>query len=330
LDDGSGSSGKCVTLAGTGSLTLAGPGQSSISANDSGLTLVNGAGHTIQGAGTIGGSYSFDFVNNGTVLANGTAPLVFASGNVQNNGTFDVASSSTLALAGASFGNYSSQTLDGGTYNVAGTFQFAGADIVTNQAVLTLSGSGVIEDQLGQNGLRDFTDNGDQGQFSVLNGDTVQSSGDFTNQGEVTIGAGSTMAVNGDYAQGSGSTLVAGAMTINGDFTQDGGGVLDIDLYDSSQYGQLTISGNAALGGTLDLTLLPGYQVQDLERFTIMTFNSYTGDFANLNLPKYWEEILTNNSLTLEYQTPEPATWVVLAAGLMGLGWLRRRTNFLG
>ena len=117
---------------------------------------------------------------------------------------------------------------------------------------------------------------------------------------------------------------------VNGDFTQDSGGVLDIDLYDSSQYGQLNISGNAALGGTLDLTLLPGFQVHDLERFTIMSFNSHTGDFANLNLPKYWEEILTTNSLTLEYQTPEPATWVVLAAGLMGLGWLRRRTNFLG
>jgi hypothetical protein len=332
LDAGTGSSGNTVTLSGTGSLTLGGSGQSIIGANDAGLTLVNGAGHTIEGAGTIGGGDSFTFVNNGTVLTNGVQRLVFGSVNVQNNGTFDVGASSELALGTSSFGNYNSQTqtLDGGTYDIAGTFQFVGADIVTNQATLTLSGSGVIEDQSGQNGLRDFSDNGDQGQFSVLNGDTSESDGDFTNQGQVTIGAGSTMTVNGDYSQGSGGTLVAGTMTINGNFAQDSGGTLDIDLYDSSQYGQLAISGNAALGGTLDLTLLPGYQVQDRERFTIMTFSAYTGNFDTLNLPQYWEEILANNSLMLEYQTPEPSTWVVLAAGLFGLGWLRRRTNFLG
>jgi len=393
---GNGASGNTVTLAGSGSLTLSNSGGNMITeaSGNSGLTLVNGAGHTIQGAGEIGGDPTFTLNNQGTMNANQPAGIQIAAGSIvnsglmeatagsvleiasvpgvtfTNNGTVNVAASSMFTVGNATkFTNYQNQTLTGGTYDIAGGFLFAGADIVTNQATLSLSGDGAVVDALSdQNGLRDFSDNGAQGQFSLLDDATLQTGGDFTNQGAVDISAGSLFAVGptgtGTSSQTGGSTVLdgtlkagtvvldggdlsgtgtlignlendanvdpgddPGTLTINGSYTQDSGGVLNIGIESGSIFDVLAISGNAQLDGTLNLTMLSGFRPQYLEEFTIMTFSSSSGDFANLtsNADGGWEEIRTADSLGVEFVAPEPSTWVLFAAGLAGFACFKRR-----
>ncbi|MGD0046217.1 MAG: PEP-CTERM sorting domain-containing protein, partial [Bryobacteraceae bacterium] len=341
-----------------GTLTLNGATISDTVLANYGIVNVSGGLNTMSGT----------LVNEaaGTMNIGSGSALEFEAGaadSFANPGTINVAATGALIIDSAGdFAQYQVQTLTGGTYNIAGMFQFAGADIVTNQADLALAGSGVVEDGSLANGLRDFSDNGDQGQFSLLNGATFTSGGDFANSGAVTIDAGSDFNAGANtYTQTGGSTIVdgtllaatidlnggdisgtgtlegnldnqgdvdpgdaPGTLIIDGDYTQSSSGVLNIEIDGASDFDRLAISGDAELDGTLNVTFGGGFGPQNLETFTIMTFRSVSGDFTSMNPAGNWLEIRTTDSLSLEYILPEPSTWVLLAFGLMGLGWFRR------
>jgi hypothetical protein len=88
----------------------------------SGLTLQNGAQHTIQGAGTIGDP-SFSLVNQGSIVANQSARLTIAAASIVNTGQISVTAGNTL----------------GTTY---GSFTNAGGTLLNNGGTLTLQGVG--------------------------------------------------------------------------------------------------------------------------------------------------------------------------------------------
>ena len=61
------------------------------------------------------------------------------AGSFTNDGTLSVGSGSTFAVApSGTLSNFSGTTLTGGAYDVTGTLQFAGANIVTDDANITL------------------------------------------------------------------------------------------------------------------------------------------------------------------------------------------------
>ncbi len=301
-------------------------------------------------------------------VASGSVVELSSGATFTNNGTLNVAAGGVFVTdSGANFTNYSGHTLTGGAYDIAGQFDFAGADIVTNQAAITLSGSGQIMDSssTGQNGLRDFSTNGSQGQFTLSDAASFQSSGDFNNSGTVTIDAGAAFEVGStwtnNYIEDGGTTVLngglyagaveltnggelsgtgemfgtlenagivqpgddPGTLTVEGNYVQDSTGVLNIELDSATDYSMLNISGSAQLDGTLNMLL--GFMPAEYEQFTIMNFSSRNGDFAVINTPGNWIEIWGTDSLTMEYVTPEPATWALLAAALVGLAWFRRR-----
>ena len=358
-----------VSLSGSGTLNLNGSG-SSIVSTAAGQTFDNGAGHTIQGSGTIEPSSAL--TNEGTIIAAGSALLTIDSTLIANNGTFDVEAGSGLALGSSPFSNYSSNTLTGGTYDIAGFFEFQGADIVTNQANLDLSGSSWdIANQNGQNGTRDLAENGANGSFDLQNGAVFSTSQQFTNEGDVTIGPGSAFGAlasgSSAYLQTAGTTLVDGTLVgnvdleggslsgsgevegnvyntvamdpgdapgtllISGNYTQTAGAVLNIELLNAVVYDKLQVSGNAQLGGTLDVTLLPGYVLNSGDVFTILMANSVSGTFSSWDLPvlanTYWTYAVNGNDVQLEFHTPEPATWSTLAAGALLLWWRKRNAR---
>jgi hypothetical protein len=178
------------------------------------------------------------------------------------------ADSGTLSLTGA-FSNFAGSTLTGGTYVIAGTFQFPGANIVTNAATIVLTGasSGII-DQASADGLRNFAANAAAGSFTLQGGRNFTTAGDFTNTGNLTLGPGSTFRVTGNY-------------------TQDPTGTLEVQLGDipaSGQFGQLVVANQATLNGTLQVDLVNGYPGNPGDTFTVVTFGSRGGDFTTLNL----------------------------------------------
>jgi uncharacterized repeat protein (TIGR01451 family) len=101
--------------------------------------------------------------------------------------------------------------------------------------------------------------------------------GDLDNYGSVNPGTSSTTGVinvTGNYLGGS-----AGA-----------GGTLTIKLAGpaANQFDQLNVTGTATIDGTLDVSLLGGYEPANGATFPAMTYASLSGDFTTKNLPPPW------------------------------------------
>ena len=248
--------GGTVTLGGTGALTMTDAPGNAVGVGLAGMTLVNAAGHTITGAGHVGGMGpgAFTFQNDGTVAARGgTGLLVMPSTTFQNNGRFVVDAGSYAEILG-SFGNFTDHTFAGGTYGVAGPLRFTGADIVMNAADITLDGPGAgIIDEADHNALRNLSTN--SGRFTMVNGASLPALGNLTNTGAVNIGSATTLTTAG-YHQTAGATLVNGILvaptfrldggTLGGSGTIDGSIITggNVFLSPGSSPGLLTIHGD--------------------------------------------------------------------------------------
>ncbi|HEX4769410.1 MAG TPA: hypothetical protein VH351_01175, partial [Bryobacteraceae bacterium] len=182
--------------------------------------FTNSGSLTVSGAGsrlTTGGSTNFNNKGTFTVLSGATETAAGTAGSFSNGGTLTVATGSTFSTGG-SFTNFVGTTLTGGKYLVTGTMQFPGANIVTNLANITLSGttSRILNSTNSANGLAKFATNGSSGVFSLQAGRTFTTAGSFTNAGTFIIGTGSgfTVGGTGSYTQTAGSTTDDGSLTL--------------------------------------------------------------------------------------------------------------------
>ncbi|MEA2237452.1 MAG: hypothetical protein QOC81_2176 [Thermoanaerobaculia bacterium] len=100
-------------------------------------------------------------------------------------------------------------------------------------------------------------------------------SGDLDNYGAVKPGTASTtgvIKVAGNYLGGASGS----------------GGTLAIKLGPSAgQFDQLNITGTASLDGTLDVSLIGGYEPANGATFPVISFASLSGDFTTKNLPSW-------------------------------------------
>ena len=153
-------------------------------------------------------------------------------GSFTNDGTLEV-DGSTFTITGA-LNNFdaASHTLLGGNYVLTGTspyggptatLKFSGADIVHNQASISLSASS-ITDLAGNDGLRNFAENLASGSFTVGLAQVFNAPGDFTNAGSVTVTYGAQfhdprpsgqirLPAGSSYIQTGGSTVNGGTLT---------------------------------------------------------------------------------------------------------------------
>lgn len=248
-----------VTLAGKGTLSSTNSNNSVMGyAQESGASLLNES--TIEGTMTITASNGNTITNatHGTVYAEGPLTIAIGSSGVfTNNGTLKVKKGSSMSITGGgpggggTFANFSGTTLTGGKYLVDGTLEFDGADVVTNAASITLSGvTSLIMNQNGVNALGNFATNTKTGSFTVMSGamvTTQATSGNFTNAGKVTVGAGSefeiTAPVNsvGVYTQTAGTTTVDGTLYATGQMTIEAGNL----------YGKGTITNSLVSSGSI-------------------------------------------------------------------------------
>ena len=134
-------------------------------------------------------------------------------------------------------------TLTGGTYNVTGTLQFNGANIVANAANITLTGSSSqIINQTTGNGLANFAINNAGASFTINGGRNFTTAGNFTNSGTLTVGASnSKFKVNGNLTNFNSTTgtLTGGTYALTGTLQFNGANI-------KNNAANITLTGSSA------------------------------------------------------------------------------------
>ena len=180
-------------------------------------------------------------------------------GNYHNLGTLTVGAGSTFDVAGR-LTNYSASTttLKGGTYNLTGTLGFSGANVVTNAAKLTLTGSSaeILNTKTNKNGLANFSTNSSTGTLSLQGGAHLTTVGGVSNAGTLTIGTGSTLTAGGagTYTQTAGTTTDSGAVAASGGVTLSGGSLLGTGTISGNVQSTAVVTPGATAAGTGTLT----------------------------------------------------------------------------
>jgi RHS repeat-associated protein len=227
--------------------------------NTSTLQIEPGGTFLMKSDAGIANANDANVINNAGIIekigGTGTSPLGVV-GPLNNTGTIEV-DSGTLALGPTSIVQLSGNTLTGGTW-VAGagsTLLFpSGTNINTIQGNVTLAGPTAT---IAGIEILDAV----SGSFALSNGASFATAGDLSNTGSLTVGAGSTLSVEGDYTQAASGSLTIGL-----------GGASS-----GNQYGQLAITGSAALAGSVNAITANGFTPTAGDSFPIMKYGSQTG-----------------------------------------------------
>ena len=264
----------------------------------SGAKLVlNGFDQTvadISGAGqVVGGAAQYAMLTASSVSSGGTyscsGPFFGGSGANQNN----------LGL-----------TLVGRAADVSfvlnGTNTYAGSTTVSNCALVLSGGASIASTGivLQAAGVLDVT--GRTGSvFTLLTNRTLRGIG--TVRG--------SLASAGWVSPGIGSTQ--GQLAVSGSYTQAAGGTFQIDIGGPVAVDALSVSNNAALGGTLAVALPTNFVPANGTSYTILTAGHVTGSFAQTVLPALpagsaWLLTYTTSSVLLSVS--DSNAWVVTAS----------------
>jgi len=264
------STGNTTEIAINGAVTLAGTGKIILSANANNFILGSGTltnQNTIQGAGNIGNG-QIAVINSGTISAVDSTTLFidtnssgFTNSVGTKEGTLSVNAHDTLTIEGGPFNNFSGTTLTGGIYKISGTLGFAGANIVTNAASITLTGTTaeILNTTSSTNGLANLATNASGSTFGLAGGAKFTTVGNFTNNGTLNVGAGDKFSTgtNGasdltNYDSGT-STLTGGIYILAGTGQiqfNNGGNANDI----VTNAANITLSSTSTLSSFIDQT----------------------------------------------------------------------------
>lgn len=264
------------------------------------------SGSVISMGEGLGGNES-SFTNNGVFLdvADASQHLNGNSGNLNrfvNYGTYEkTGTGTTFVNSSVQFENLGTLRVNGGLLRISGTFSNSGLiELGTGGGLLGLDPAGFI------------------------NTGTISGNGNFqmaaiSNQGLISPGTS------------------IGHLTLSGDVTLASGGTLKVELGALDEYDLLTLTGDATLGGVLEISNL-GYNPHVGDRFTVLTFASLLGysEFDAVHLDGFgpgvsFDVIYNAKDVTLLVTSvPEPATYALWITGMALTGLMVRRRSPAG
>ncbi|MCB0270425.1 MAG: hypothetical protein KDH95_19870 [Calditrichaeota bacterium] len=282
-----------------------------LTSTGSGMTFSSGTTFLIDVEGS---SASEGYVGgDGPIIINGTfewrAGRIYGSGSLVVNGTFlytattnNLMSQRTLTVNGDSYWTgLSSKRLDfdngasiingvGATFHQQSNSTWevisAGSGSLINNGTFTKdAGGGTVTLRV------DVTNNGT---INVQGGETVYfdeafvnaTTGSLTGSGLIDTHKASTVTLNGGYNPGGSSA--AGNLSISGNQTLSSSSVCTFEIGGStqgSQYDHINSSSTFAVDGTLNISIINGFQPQENDEFTIINCSSRSGTFSTVNIP---------------------------------------------
>ena len=279
----------------------------------------------------------------GTIRANGGG-TVSISGTV-NGGTVEVLDHGTLTLmqdgANAVISNAEVKIDEGGTL-----LNSSGNNSITDPVSFTMDGDMRVAAGSSLSINRDIT-TGSAAEVEVdgililnsgngtltLTGGTLNGSGDIQGSVDATGGTVSgELDITGDLEMGANSVLSIGnspgVMNVDGSFVMDSAAVWNVDIASLLLYDQLIVGGSATVGGTLNVLLDSGFTPALGSEFTILSASSVNGRFDSIIFPQgTWHLIYEGGNVLLATgaEAPEPASMVLLGAGLLIVAAVGRR-----
>jgi hypothetical protein len=153
-----------------------------------------------------------------------------------------------------------------------------------NAGLVTMTNSGAL-DIIGSEYGNGFI-NLASGTFEFV-GDGGSVSGAYTNYGTLRKSSGTgTSTLTGLVNQGGIIEVDSGQLVLDGDFAQNGGALrIKFGGTGPGHFGQLIVSGNAAIGGPLCITLATNVALEQGSQFQILSCASLTNTFSATNVP---------------------------------------------
>ena len=280
-------------LTGAGNLTVSGPASFAVGAlSGLGTTTVQGT-TTISGTGLrLDGGRTFR--NEGTLTQTGDVDMNArrSGADEAGNGTVLNAASGIWTSDRAAGINYIRASDQGGTddgagavFSNAGTFNKTGAG--TTEVRTTLDNTGTLNVNAGTLRVTSAFDN--QGTVNTAAGATFASTITTANlqnhgtlQGTGTYDPGATQAVENFGQVQPGTVTSVGQLLIAGDYTQNAAGLIEFNLASLLDFDKLDVIGNLSLDGTLRVSSLGGYNPNDGDAFTIISFDDGDADASDL------------------------------------------------
>jgi hypothetical protein len=198
----------------TGTIEFA-AGSTGIVTNDATISLTSATGEILNSTTSTNALANFN--TNGSKGSFSVTTQKFTDANeFTNDGILTVGSGGTLDFStGLTNFNSTTDTLAVGTYTVTGTLEFPGADVVVNNAIITLTGTTpkILNSTTSANALAGFDDN--KGTFTV-NGGTFTDANSFTNTGTLAAGAKGLFNASGGLTNfnNTNGTLTGGSYTL--------------------------------------------------------------------------------------------------------------------
>ncbi len=157
--------------------------------------------------------------------------------------------------------------------------------------------------------------------------------GGLTNNGRIQGGG----TFNNNFANSAPGTLAPGftpgCTNFEADFTNSGTLEIEIDGVGTActDYDQITVTGTANLGGTLDIILGTSYTPSDGDEIVIVDAGTLSGTFATVNLPDAnWAiqyDVPNAGEVSLTYTVPSLVTGTATSSTGTGFDFSRQETN---
>ena len=239
-----------------------------------------------------------------TLLQNEPANLVLMSGNLILGPAFQGGGITNLTLNGVTLTSTNTVTgvLNWGGGTITGPLTIAGGgvlnitgnvgldNVLTNAGTVTMSGACYLSVYDNNSNDKGGVDNLAGALWDIQTNATITCGicgGDeyFNNAGTFrkSLGPG-TATINVNFTNNATVNAQVGTFSFNGNFTT-AGGTLAFGVGGLSSFGQINVSGNVVLNGTVNVSWLNGFLPVNGNSFALLDYGSHSGTFANIILP---------------------------------------------